>query len=130
MDFLNKFTKAELIMFIRQSTHWTFRPPRESDLLRIRWEMRSNALKKADKLHTAKLREIGLKRRDEYAKKYNDSDDNLEKLELIKKMELHGKELAEWLAADEKITAQYTALDRLYASIDRARQKEREAQYD
>jgi len=100
VDFLNKFTKAELITYIRQNIHWICRPPRKSDLLHIRWEMRSNELEKANKLHIAALEKIA-------------PGDIKARLE--------------WFNAGSKITAGYAALNRLSALISEARQKEREA---
>lgn len=125
MDFLNEFTKKEIIAWIRQDFHFQINPPKKSSLLFNRWQTRSKELEKKYEKSTKMLSAIDGKTRDELAKQFNEETDFEKKLAILKKIESYDKQFREWRDFEKAIMKEWEEVDKIYQSIDKARNEER-----
>lgn len=124
MDFLNEFRKDEIIAWIRQDIHFHLNPPKKSELLFIRWQTRSKELEKkyekSMEMHSA----IDCKARDELAHQFNNETDLQKRLAIAKKIEPYEKQFRAWRDFEQAIMKEEEEVEKLYRSIDNARNKE------
>lgn len=125
MDFLNEFTKKEIIEWIRQDVHFRFNPPKKSSLLFNRWQTRSKELKKKHEKSMEMLSAIDGKTRDELANQFNNETDSEERIAILKKVASYDKKFREWRDFDEAIMKEEAEVEKIYQSIDKARNEER-----
>lgn len=124
MDILDEMTKSEIIEWLRSTAAYTFRPPKKSAMLFIRWQRKSKLLIERERANIAELKKVDFSKRDEYAKRFNASSDTGEKLSLLKKMKPCEDLLSRNIKESQKIRKEYEKLDKLHKSIDIERQKE------
>lgn len=125
MDFLNEFTKKEIIEWIRQDFHFQINPPKKSSLLFNRWQTRSKELEKKYEKSTKMLSAIDGKTRDELAKQFNNETDLEKRLAILKKIESYDKQFREWRDFEKAIMKEEAEVEKIYQSIDKARNEER-----
>ena len=124
MDFLNEFTKKEIIEWIRQDIHFHLNPPKKSELLFNRWQTRSKELEKKHDKSREMLSAIDGKTRDELAKQFNNETDGQKRLAIAKKIEPWGKQFREWRDFENAIMKEEAEVEKIYQSIDKARKEE------
>ena len=125
MEFLNEFTKKEIIAWIRQNTYLCFNPPKKSELLFNRWKTRSKELEKKHDKSREMLSAIDGKTRDELAKQFNNETDGQKRLAIAKKIEPYDKQFREWRDFETAIMKEEAEVEKIYQSIDKARNEER-----
>ena len=125
MDFLNEFTKKEIIEWIRRDIHFQLRPPKKSELLFARWQTRLKELEKKCEKSREMLAAIDGKKRDELAKQFNNETDLQKRLEIAKKIEPYDKQFRAWRAFEKTIMKEHEEVEKIYQSIDKARTEER-----
>ena len=125
MDFLNEFTKKEIIEWIRQDIHFHFNPPKKSELLFNRWQTRSKELEKKYDKSREMLSAIDGKTRDELAKQFNNETDGQKRLAIAKKIEPYDKQFREQRDFFNAIMKEEEEVEKIYRSIDKARNEER-----
>jgi len=125
MDFLYEFTKKEIIEWIRQDFHFKINPPKKSSLLSNRWQTRSQELEKKYKKSMEMLSAIDGKTRDELAKQFNDETDLEKRLAILKKIDSYDKQFREWQDFEKAIMKEWEEVEKIYQSIDKARNEER-----
>jgi len=125
MDILNEMTKKELLRYIRGSMFCAMHPPKKSDILFWRWEEKSQVLSYKRKANIAYGASLDLAKRDEYAKQFNKSTDQDERLLLLKKMKPYDLKLQKYLNDGKALTKQDEKIDKLYDQIDIERKKEK-----
>lgn len=125
MDFLNEFTKKEIIEWIRQDVHFHFNPPKKSNLLFLRWQTRSKELEKKYEKSMKMLSAIDGKTRDELAKQFNSETDLEKRLAILKKIESYDKQYREWRDLEKAAMKEEAEVDKIYQSINKARNEER-----
>lgn len=125
MDFLYEFTKKEIIEWIRQDVHFHFNPPKKSNLLFLRWQTRSKELEKKHEKSMEMISAIDGKTRDELANQFNSETDSEKRLDILKKIESYDKQFMEWRDFEKAIMKEEAEVDKIYQSIDKARNEER-----
>lgn len=125
MDFLNEFTKKEIIEWIRQDVHFRFYPPKKSSLLFNRWQARSKELKKKHEKSMEMLSAIDVKTRVELANQFNNETDSEKRLAILKKIESYDKKYRKWRDFEKAIMKEEAEVEKIYQSIDKARNEER-----
>lgn len=125
MDFLNEFTKKEIIEWIRQDVHFYFNPPKKSLLLFLRWQTRSKELKKKHEKSMEMFSAIDGKTRDELASQFNSETDSEKRLAILEKIASYDKQFMEWRDFEKAIMKEYAEVEKIYQSIDKARNEER-----
>lgn len=125
MDFLNEFTKDEIIAWIRQDIHFHINPPKKSDLLFNRWQARSKELEKKREKSNDMLSDIDCKARDELAHQFNNETDWQKRLAIAKKIEPYEKQFKAWRDFEKAIMKEEYEVEKIYQSIDAARNEER-----
>src|SRR5574344_748146 len=121
MDFLNEFTKKEIIEWIRQDFHFQINPPKKSSLLFNRWQTRSKELEKKHEKSMEMFSAIDGKARDELAKQFNNETDLEKRLAILKKIESYDKQFRKWRDFEKAITKEWEEVEKIYQSIDKAR---------
>jgi len=119
---LKDFTKDEIIAWVQSNCF--FHAPKRSDLLFIRWKKQSGALLKAQDELSKELAAIDGKKRDEYAGQFNASKDPQERSLLMKKIIPYDRKFKAYLEKSEELHKKSKSIDKLYDSIDKAREKE------
>lgn len=125
MDFLNEFTKKEIIEWIRRDIHFQLRPPKKSDFLFARWQTRLKELEKKCEKSREMFSAIDGKKRDELAKQFNNETDLQKRLEIAKKIEPYDKQFRAWRDFEKEIMKEHEEVEKIYQSIDKARNEER-----
>ena len=125
MDFLYEFTKKEIIEWIRQDVHFHFNPPKKSNLLFLRWQTRSKELEKKCEKSMEMLSAIDGKTRDELAHQFNNETDSGKRLAILKKIESYDKKFRKWRDFEKAIMKEEAEVEKIYQSIDTARNEER-----
>ena len=125
MDFLNEFTKEEIIAWIRRDIHFHFNPPKKSTFLFARWEARTKKLEKKHDKSREMLSAIDGKTRDELAKQFNNETDLQKRLAILKKIDSYDKQFREWRDFENAIMKEGEEVEKIYQSIDKARNEER-----
>lgn len=125
MSILNKMTKAEIIEWVSSQFHFQMHPPKKSDLFFIRWQKESKRLSVKRQANADAMGAIDLKKRDEYARRFNASSDVEERTFYALKIEPYDKELMKCVEESKRLTRAGKRLDRLYDQIDIERKKER-----
>jgi len=125
MDFLNEFTKKEIIEWIRQDIHFHLRPPKKSELLFIRWQVRSKELENKREKSMEMLSAIDFVKRDELASQFINETDGQKCLAIAKKIEPYDKQFREWQDFKNAIMKEEAEVEKIYQSIDKARNEER-----
>lgn len=121
-DILHEFTKEEIIEWVRQNL---YRRPRRSELLLIKWDRLSKRIQSLQQKHLTEDRVRGLKKRDEYARRFNASRDPEERMALLDKMRPYDKKLKEWIERGEAIEKQEEKVEAIYREYELAVEKER-----
>jgi uncharacterized protein YjcR len=120
-EIFNEMTKPELIAWIKEN--FFVRGPKMSWLLFHRWKIQSDALQKKEEAHL-KREKPDFKKRDEYARQFNATKDNNERLRLLNLIKPYDdwlkKDMSEW----GKLQKEQAEIDRLYDRIDEARKSE------
>lgn len=124
MDFLNEFTKKEIIAWIRQDIHFHFHPPKKSELLFNRWQTRAKELEKKHDKSMEMFSAIDGKTRDELAKQFNNETDLEKRLAIAKKIEPYDKQFRAWRDFEKEIMKEDAEVEKIYRSIDKARKEE------
>ena len=125
MEFLNEFTKKEIIEWIRQNTYLCFNPPKKSDFLFARWRTRSKELEKKYDKSREMLSAIDGKKRDELVDWFNNETDGQKRLAIAKKIEPYDKQFREWRDFESAIMKEEAEVEKIYQSIDKASNEER-----
>ena len=124
LDWLNEFSKEEIIAWIKSETHFLFHPPTKSKLLWLRWEAKSKELMAKRNKSIEMLKACDGKGRDELAAKFNGETDLNKRLAVLKQMKPFDDKFKKWLAFDKAVAKEEVELDRLYERIDIARKEE------
>ena len=124
MDFLNEFTKEEIIAWIRRDIHFHFNPPKKSELLFNRWQTRSEELEKKHEKSMEMLSAVDYEKRDKLANQFNNETDGQKRLAILKKMKLYEKQFREWRDFENAIMKEEAEVEKIYQSIDKARNEE------
>lgn len=124
MDFLNEFTKAEIIAWIRQDIHFNIKPPKKSDFLFIRWYQRSKELEKKREKSSEMLSAINGKQRDELAHQFNNETDWNERVAIAKKIEPYEKQFKAWRDFEQAIMKEEAEVEKIFISIGKVRNLE------
>ena len=124
MDFLNEFTKKEIIEWMQQDVRLYFNPPKKSELLFLRWQKRSKELEKKRDKSMEMLSAIDGKTRDELAKQFNNETDWENRLAIAKKIKSCDKQFREWRDFENAIMKEEEEVEKIYRSIDKARKEE------
>lgn len=119
MTDLAEFTKGELIQWINQNCH--FNRPKKHDLLHIRWVNESNLLMVKERELSEYLNSITFKGHDELAKRFNESTDLKEKDKIAKKLQTYYDKFKVYYARLEKLNLERLRIEKIYQSIDKAR---------
>ena len=124
MDFLNEFTKEEIIAWIRHDIHFHFNPPKKSDFLFGRWETRTKELKNKREKSMEMLSAIDCKKRDELANQFNNETDWKKRLAIAKKIEPYEKQFKAWRDFEQAVMKEQAEVEKIYQAIDKARKEE------
>ena len=124
MDFLNEFTKEEIIAWIRHDIHFHFNPPKKSDFLFARWETRAKELKNKREKSMEMLSAIDCKKRDELANQFNNETDWKKRLAIAKKIEPYEKQFKAWRDFEQAVMKEKAEVEKIYQAIDKARKEE------
>lgn len=130
MDIFNEMTKAELIEWVKSQWFFTQRPPQKSDVLFLRWQRKSKAISEKHKENITRGETLELKKRDEYAKLFNESKNADERMRLLKKMEPFDKALSKYMAESEKLMDADESIYKLYVQYKAELKKEAERRDD
>lgn len=122
-NIFNEMTKSEIIHWIRENMFFAL-PPKRSWLMFVRWQKKSQEAENKYQENHEFFQKIDLKKRDEYARKVNESSDIKEKLKYLELMEPFEKQTKEWMDKNKELDKMQAAVDRLYEQIDIERQKE------
>ena len=125
-DILDEMTKEEMIYFIRRTALWVVRGFKKSELLFYRWQKKSDAQTAKWNAHIKEGKNLNLKKRDEFAKKFNATSDAKERIRLIKKMAPFDKRFKAWVSDGKKLRDADDKIEQLFKQIDIERQKEME----
>lgn len=125
MTDLAEFTKEELIQWINQNCH--FNRPKKHELLLIRWYNESNLLMAKERKLSEYLNSITFDGYDELAKKFNESTDLKEKDKIAKKLQTYYDNWKVYYARLEKLNLERIRIEKIYQSIDKAREEMRVA---
>ena len=124
MDFLNEFTKEEIIAWIRHDIHFHFNPPKKRDFLFARWETRTKELKNKREKSMEMLSAIDCKKRDELANQFNNETDWQKRLAIAKKIEPYEKQFKAWRDFEQAVMKEEAEVEKIYQAIDKARKEE------
>ena len=97
IEWLNEFTKEELIMWIRQESCYIITPPKKSSLLFLRWQNESTKLANIRSKSLEMLQSCDGKSRDELAAKFNKETDSNKKLAILRQMKPYVDQFKKWL---------------------------------
>ena len=125
MDFLNEFTKEEIIAWIRRDIHFHFNPPKKSAFLFARWEARTKKLENKREKSMEMLSAIDCEKRDELANQFNNETDWQKRLAILKKMDPYEKQFKAWRDFEKTLMKEEAEVEKIYQSIDKARNEER-----
>ena len=125
MDFLNEFTKKEIIEWIRQDIHFHLHPPKKSDFLFARWQTRLKELEKKHEKSMEMLSAVDYEKRDKLANQFNNETDGQKRLAILKKMKLYEKQFKAWRDFEKTLIKEDAEVEKIYQSIDNARNEER-----
>ena len=123
-DIFDKMTKQEIVAWIRSTVMYISSPPRMSDLMFVRWQQQSGKLQIKRRNHIESFKSLGLKKRDVYAKQFNQSTDINEKLKLMNKIQPLDNKVQKHHEEYKKLEREQKKVDRLYKAIDKAREEE------
>lgn len=124
IDWLNEFTKEELIMWIKQEARYIVTPPKKSSLLFLRWQNEKTKVANVRSRSLEMLQTCDAKSMDELAAKFNSETDSNKKLAILRQMKPHKDRFKKWLDY-QKIVAKYEKkVDKIYAEIEIARKME------
>jgi len=123
-DFLQDFTKEEIILWIRNNAQCNFDPPKKSDLIFIRWQKRTEKLNEKRNKSTEMLQSIDIKEHDRLANLYNNETDITKRSEILKKLLPYYEKLKGWRSFEKSIEKEETDINAIYESIDIERKKE------
>ena len=126
MDILDEMTKEELVHWVRGRVFFMQSPPKMSDILFYRWQVKSEGIRKRREKHLKYGESLNMSKRDEYAQLFNKTSNMEEKMALAKKMEPYEKKFRDYLKESEVIMRADKKVDKLYAQIDIERAKEKE----
>ena len=125
MDILDEMTKEELVLWIRGKAAYFLRPaPKKSSILWLRYESAAKIAANNRTEHLEKNKLLDFSKRDEYARRFNETQDNTERLELIKKMEPYERKLKKYLDEGKALRAEDDKVDRMYKKMEAEREKE------
>lgn len=124
MDILDEMTKKELIAWINHTIY--FERPKRSWLYFYRWHILSTKALDNQERHSQSLKDIDLKKRDEYAVLFNKTKDTNEKLRLLKLMKPYEDRLKRWIEDGKKLDEEDKRISLLYDKISIERTKEHE----
>lgn len=115
-DFLEKCTKEELIVMIKQNC-WFKQLFSYSDVLSYRWDKKSKELRAKESAHYKLLESFDAERQDKLAAKFNAETDFSKKLEIAKLMEPYEKKMNAWFKQEEKLKKERSKVDKLYDQL-------------
>lgn len=127
-DILDWMTKEEIIAWVRGQLSFQLggysSRPKKSEVIFMRWETKYKELEKKRAKHSENLKSINFEKHDEYARQFNASVDNAERLALLEKMQPYQNGLNQWWKHENELRIEEKKLDRLYAFIEEARKTE------
>lgn len=118
LEVLNEFSKAEIIEWLRRNLSWCLRSPKKSDLLYVRWRLKSEALRLKREASHAVLKGIDVKK---IAAEFNAAESFEERERLFKLLKPYDAAFSEWGKNERALTREGRRLDRLYLEIEEAR---------
>lgn len=122
-DILNGFTKEEIITWEREHI-WKGTPPKRSELLWIRWNLRSKRQIVEQDALNQQFRGIDFATRDKYAEQFNLSKDINEKKLIAEKLSVYEDKLKEWFIKNDKLRKKGAILDKILVQYEQEREKE------
>ena len=125
MDVLEKMTKEELIHWIRENALW--RRPKMSWVYFYRWNAQSDALAKKQRSHTAALKNMDFKQRDDYAAQFNAATNTGEQLRLLGLIKPYDDKFDAWIKESRRLDKERRQVDALYAKYEKEAERERMA---
>jgi|LSQX01.2.fsa_nt_gb hypothetical protein len=129
IEWLNEFTKKELIMWIRQESEqerYIITTPKKSSLLFLRWQNESRKAEDIRAKSLAMLQSCDGKSMDELAEKFNKETDSNKKLAIWRQMKPHAVQFKKWLDYEKIVNEQEKKVDKIYAEMETARKMEAE----
>lgn len=124
IEWLNEFTKEELIMWIRQESRYIITPPKKSSLLFLRWQNESRKAEDVRAKSLAMLQSCDGKSIDELAAKFNKETDSNKKLAISRQMKPYGDQFKKWLDYEKIVNEQDKKVEKIYAAMENARKLE------
>ena len=123
-DILDEMTKDEIITWVRQQMYYTRHLPRKSELLWMRYQKEdAKAASKRD-ASIKRGKDLDMSKRDEYARQFNSTKDNDERLSLLHKMEPYDKAMMAYIDESREIMKAEEKVDKLYEQYENERKKE------
>ena len=120
-----QMTKQEIIRWIKQEIiPSSIRMPRKSDILWYRYEKKQKELLDRSRANTQYGKSLDMLKRNEYAKKFNNTNDIKERLSLLGKMEPFEKKRKKYTNEIMAIMDEEKKCESLYSQIEKERQKE------
>ena len=102
MDFLNEFTKKELILWIKNKSF--FGPVKKSELMSIRYDLKYEELQLATDESRQVFKTIKNANANELVKKFNSTTDALKKMKIAEQLQAHQKALDDWWEVEQRIS--------------------------
>jgi len=93
MSLLNEFTKKEIIFWLESDIHYHFKPPKKSDLLFIRWQVRTKEIEKKYGKSAEMYNNLTEKNVMNLYKQFNSETDWEKRKGIAKKIEMYEKQL-------------------------------------
>ena len=124
IEWLNEFTKEELIMWIRQELRYIITPPKKSSLLFLRWQNESRKTEDIRAKSLAMLQSCDGKLIDGLAAKFNKETDSNKKLAIWRQMKPYEDQFKKWLDYEKIVNKQEKKVDKIYAEMKTARKME------
>jgi hypothetical protein len=127
---LDELTKQEIINWVRGQFSYFMHPPCRSNLLFQRWEIKEKKIYERRRKNIEYSKTFNMKKRDEYARKFNAAIDLKEKTSWLRKMEPHEEKFKKYLDESKSIMAAEKTVDKLYKKYEAEWQKEQAEKED
>lgn len=102
MDFLNKYTKEELILWIKKKCFAL--SVKESDLMLTRYYLEGLKIQALSDKSRDKLKSLDGKKADKLAKRFNETTHDQVKIKIAEELQKHHKELDDWWKEEQRIS--------------------------
>jgi hypothetical protein len=122
-DFLDEMTKEEIVRWIR-SRFFYKNLPKKSDILFQRWEIQSQRILDEIDAENKRFAQVDFSKRDEYAKQFNASKCNDERLKILLKIKPFDDEIQRHFKQSKLLDAKRIKIDKIYEQAEKLRLNE------